>query len=122
MVSESAPEIFLVQFFPTFFVRQANWHPSAFFASSEKSQSRIFQVNKLFISAFRQILATCLLSQSSNRNGRGPFFEGRKWDRCFDFKNIFDEKLGQNFSPKNLAFFAQTTASFCTNVIVNMGF
>jgi RNase P subunit RPR2 len=38
------------------------------------------------------------------------------WDRCYDFKRIF--------SPKNLAkmmrFFAQTTATFCKNLITTL--
>jgi hypothetical protein len=35
------------------------------------------------------------------------------WDRCYDFKNIW---------PKNLPFFAQTTASFCKKLDHNIGF
>jgi hypothetical protein len=39
------------------------------------------------------------------------------WDRCYDFKNIFAEKF-----CKNIAVFAQTTASFCKNVIITLIF
>jgi hypothetical protein len=38
-------------------------------------------------------------------------------DRCYDFLNILDEK-----NCKKLAFFAQTTASFCKNCDHNIGF
>jgi hypothetical protein len=38
-------------------------------------------------------------------------------DRCYDFKNIFAEKFS-----KKLAFFVQTTASFCKNVIITLVF
>jgi hypothetical protein len=34
-------------------------------------------------------------------------------ERCYDFKNIFAEKL---------AFYAQTTASFCKNLIITLVF
>jgi hypothetical protein len=39
------------------------------------------------------------------------------WDRCYDFKNIFAKKLA-----KKLAFFAQTNASFCKNLIITLVF
>jgi hypothetical protein len=35
------------------------------------------------------------------------------WSRCYDF---------ENFSPKNLAFFAQTTASFFKKFIITLFF
>jgi hypothetical protein len=39
------------------------------------------------------------------------------WNRCYDFKSIFAEKVG-----KKLAFFAQTTAIFLQKVDHNIGF
>jgi hypothetical protein len=38
------------------------------------------------------------------------------WGRCYDFKNIF-EKNGEKVS-----FFAQTTVSFCKNLIITLVF
>jgi hypothetical protein len=38
-------------------------------------------------------------------------------DRCYDFKNIFAEKFGEN-----IGVFSQTTASFCKNVIIKLVF
>jgi hypothetical protein len=38
-------------------------------------------------------------------------------DRCYDFLNIFAKK-----SAKILAFFPQTTASFCKNMIIALVF
>jgi hypothetical protein len=38
-------------------------------------------------------------------------------DRCYDFLNIFAEKFS-----KKLAFFAQTSASFCKHFDHNNGF
>jgi hypothetical protein len=39
-------------------------------------------------------------------------------DRCYDFsKNIFAEKFGEN-----IGFFAQTTDSFCKNLIITLVF
>jgi hypothetical protein len=35
------------------------------------------------------------------------------WDRCYDFLNIFDKKLG-----KKLAFFTQNKAKLCKRVII----
>jgi hypothetical protein len=40
------------------------------------------------------------------------------WDRCYDFKNISAKKFGENIG----VFFAQTTASFCKNVIITLVF
>jgi hypothetical protein len=40
------------------------------------------------------------------------------WDRCYDFKNIFDK----NFSKNIGVLFAQTSASFCKNVIITLVF
>jgi hypothetical protein len=40
-----------------------------------------------------------------------------KYARCYDFKNIFAEKIGEN-----LAFFAGTTPSFCKKLIITLFF
>jgi hypothetical protein len=39
------------------------------------------------------------------------------WNQCYDFKNIFAEKFS-----KNIGGFAQTTASFCKNLIITVVF
>jgi hypothetical protein len=39
------------------------------------------------------------------------------WDRSYDFENIFAKKFG-----KKLAFFAETTASFCKILIITLFF
>jgi hypothetical protein len=38
-------------------------------------------------------------------------------DRCYGFQNVFAEKYG-----KNIGFFAQTTVTFCKNLIVTLVF
>jgi hypothetical protein len=47
------------------------------------------------------------------------FFVGGKnnlaWDRCYDFKNIFGEKCGEN-----IVVFVQTTATFRKNLIITL--
>jgi hypothetical protein len=39
------------------------------------------------------------------------------WDRCYDFENIFAENFGEN-----IGVFAQTSASFCKNLIITLVF
>jgi hypothetical protein len=41
----------------------------------------------------------------------------RFWGRCYDFKNIFAKKLGENKGV-----FDQTSASFCNKFFHNLGF
>jgi hypothetical protein len=45
-------------------------------------------------------------------------FRAALWARCYDFRNIFTLKI----LAKILAFFAQTTASFCKNLIITLFF
>jgi hypothetical protein len=45
-----------------------------------------------------------------------PCFGRLAWDRCYDFFKYFRPK----FSNKNWRFFAQTTASFCKNLIMTL--
>jgi hypothetical protein len=48
--------------------------------------------------------------------GRGSRIDSLTWDRCYNFKNIFAEKLGKNIG----VLFAQTTACFCKNFIKSL--